>query len=375
MSDFKDKIPAAGGIIEFIYDAQRGIAVKASGFRALYFVAVSMDGRNLLTTVPAAGLGREMVYPKPSVLTYIQSDEQGMWGRNCPSCKKYFRTTHVMDIGDLTWCPYCSESAPCLAFISEEQRTYIAAFYDAYARAYIGKTTTHLDMLDITDRIPAWHYSEEKQQFHFACDTKDCRAQTDILGQYGYCPRCGRTNARRLITEQLDKMLGRLEEAKNTVTDRHARGAIWEDMTVKSLSGFEALAKHLRRRLLCLPMTPNRRNELEKLSFQKPLQADELLVRWFDIGFLEWAGNTTIPKRAVPTTEVPFIKKMIQRRHILIHNGGIVDQDYLDLSGDDAVRLNERIEIHSNEVKRFTENIRRMAENLLDNVEYGFEKR
>jgi thiol-disulfide isomerase/thioredoxin len=375
MSDFKDKIPAASGSIEFIYDAQRGIAVQASGFRALYFVAVSKDGRDLLATVPAAGLGGQMVYPQPSVLTYIQSDEQGMWGRNCPVCKKYFRTTHVMEVRDITWCPYCAESAPSLAFISKEQRTYIRVFYDAYVRAYIGKTNTHLNMSAITDGTPAWHYSEEKQQFHFTCDTKDCHTETDILGQYGYCPRCGRTNARKLFTEQVDRTLSRLDATKNTVSDRKERGAIWEEMTVTSLSAFEALAKHLRRRLLCLPMTAKRRQELTNLNFQKPLQADESLVRWFDIGLLEWAGNGTTPKRIVPASESPFIKKMIQRRHILIHNGGIVDQEYLDLSGDASVQLNERISISSGEAKRFMENVRTMAANLLDNVEYGFGER
>lgn len=372
MSEFKDKIPIAGGGIEFIYDAQRGMAVRASGFRALYFVAVSMDGRNLLATVPGAGLGQEMVYPKPSVLTYIQSDEQGMWGRNCPSCKKYFRSTHVMEVRDITWCPYCAQSAPSLAFISKEQLTYITAFYDAYARAYIGKKTTSLAMSAITDQTPAWHYSEEKQQFHFTCDTTDCHAATDIRGQYGYCPRCGRTNARKLFMERFDRMFSRLEETKNTVSDRQARGVTWEDLTVKSLSEFEALAKHLRRKLLCLLMTPKRRKDLESLNFQKPLAADESLVSWFDIGLLEWVGNGTSCERVVPASEPPFIRKMVQRRHILMHNGGIVDQEYLDHSGDASVQLNERISISSGEAKRFMENIRTMAANLLDNVENGF---
>ena len=63
------------------------------------------------------------------------------------------------------------------------------------------------------------------------------------------------------------------------------------------------------------------------------------------------------------------------RRHILIHNGGIVDPEYLDLSGDTQVQLGERIRIRSNEVKRFISCNRAMAENLLDNVEYGFEER
>ena len=111
---------------------------------------------------------------------------------------------------------------------------------------------------------------------------------------------------------------------------------------------------------------------MEELNFQKPLQANESLVQWFDIGLLMWSGNSATPKRILPEADLPFIKKMIQRRHILIHSGGIVDQEYLDVSADTQVQLGERISIRSNEVKRFIECIRAMAENLLDNVEYGF---
>jgi hypothetical protein len=372
MSEFKDKIPAAGGKVEFLYDqASGGIAnqVSGTGFIALYQVAISMDGRQLLSTVPATGMGVRPVYPQPSVLTFIQSDEQGMWGRNCPACQKYFRTNHVMDV---TCCPYCGVEAPSLAFVSKDQRTYITACYDAFARAYRGKKSTAVEIADITDRNPAWHYSEEKQQFHFKCSEKDCETDADILGEYGYCPRCGRTNARKLFLERIDKMLKRLDEVKNNVTDRKERGLVWEDMTKDIVGAFEYLAKHLRVKLLNFPMTPKRRRRLEELNFQKPLQANESLVQWFDIGLLVWRGNTTTPKRVVPDSDLPLIKRMIQRRHIIIHNGGVVDQDYLDLSGDNQVQLGERIGIRSNETKRFIEIIRTMAENLMDNVEYGF---
>ena len=123
MSEFKDKIPAAGGKIDFLYDPATGriaTQISGTGFFAMYIVAVSMDGRHLLESVVPAGLGGVMVYRQPSVLTYMQSDEQGMWGRNCPYCQKYFRTNHNM--GD-TYCPHCSQPAPDLAFISKEQRT------------------------------------------------------------------------------------------------------------------------------------------------------------------------------------------------------------------------------------------------------------
>jgi hypothetical protein len=223
-------------------------------------IAVSMDGREMLATVPAVGLGQISVYPKPSVMTYIQSDEQGMWGRNCARCKKYFRTAHV---GGLTFCPYCSTPDDGLAFTSKDQRAYITAYYDAFMRAYIGKQSSVLDMADITDDVPAWHYSEEKLQSHFECDTKDCKAQTDILGEYGYCPRCGKTNARKLFPERMRRMLERLETIKGTTLDRHEREENWEKMLISSLSELEAVAKHLRAKLLLFPLTANRRKRLE----------------------------------------------------------------------------------------------------------------
>jgi hypothetical protein len=142
-------------------------------------------------------------------------------------------------------------------------------------------------------------------------------------------------------------------------------------LTVKSVSALEPFAKHVRLQLFLLPMTTRRRKQLEDLSFQKPLAADKSLMDWFDIGLLEWPGNANIPKRTIPPDEVAFIKKMVQRRHLLIHNRAIVDQEYLDLSGDTSFALGERIHIGSPEAKRFLERVREMGLNLLDNIEYG----
>src|SRR5579871_445163 len=124
MAEFKDKIPAAGGKVEYLYEPERGIATQISGtgIRALYQVALSIDGKHLLATVPAGGIGSTSICPQPSVLAFVQSDQQAMWGRNCTTCEKYFRTDQIMGA---TTCPYCCEIAPDLAFVSKEQRIYL----------------------------------------------------------------------------------------------------------------------------------------------------------------------------------------------------------------------------------------------------------
>jgi hypothetical protein len=372
VAEYKDKIPAALGKLEYIHHPSGQLAFKISGqMRAMYMVAVSMDGSHLIDTVPAVGMGGTAVYRQPSVVAYVQSDEQGMWGRNCPACQGYFRTTHIHD--DCV-CPYCAKPAPSLAFISKAQRIYLAASYDAFARAMLTKKDTSLDLEAITDKTPAWHYAEEKQQVHFKCHADGCGAQTDILGRYGYCPRCSRTNARPAFNDSTTRMLTRWYETSKTVTDRNARGEVWDDLTVKSVTELETLAKHLRRRLHLIPMTPCRRREFEALNFQRPLHADESLRRWFDIGFVAWNGNATTPPRAIKDSELPFITKMVQRRHILIHNGGVVDDEYLRLSGDTKARLGEQIRVSSNEAKHFVEVVAEMGLNLLDGVELGLEE-
>lgn len=371
MSEFKDRIAAAGGKVEFICRPNGQVSTRISGFgfRGVYQVAISLDGKHLLASVPPAGMGQVQIYPQPSLLAFVQSDEKGMWGRNCPSCSRYFRTTHIMGV---TYCPYCAEAASDLAFVSKEQRRYLTAFYDFFARAYLSNQDTALDMLDITDLSPAWHYSEEKQQFHFTCGTNDCHSQTDILGQYGYCPRCGRTNARGQFSEAMEKDL---QVAKNTLSDTEESEAEWERMIAEVLSRFEALGKHLKQRLLCHPLSERRRKQLEKLNFQDPLETDKSLEMWFGLGLFEWPGTETNPLRRLSEAEISLVRKMVQVRHVLMHNGGLVDQDYLDKSGDTEVRLGQRIKTNRADTSRFIRCIRDMGKNLLDNVEEGFSVR
>ena len=371
MAEFKDRIPTGGGRVTYLYYPDGRRATQISGFmRAVFMVAVSLDGRHILGIIPATGIGQGAVYPQPSVTTYIQSDEQSMWGRICPFCHKYFRSTHFA--GD-TCCPYCAEAGPGLAFTTADQSAYVLACYDAFARSYMENKSTSVDEASVTDSKSAWHYSEVKQQFHFKCQTPKCGAETDIKGDgRAYCPRCGRSNGRKVFVDSMNKMLAELNETKANQVDEGARQGVWERMIKDSVTNLEALANHLRFKLLRLPMTPRRRKQVERESFQNPFQTDEALREWFDIGLMEWDGNDEAPKRRLPT-DAAFVKKMFQKRNVLVHNNGVVNDEYLERSGDSEFSLGERIVVRDHEAKRFIETVRAMGENLLDGVEHGIQ--
>ena len=128
-------------------------------------------------------------------------------------------------------------SGSSLAFITNNQSAYITACYDAFARSYIGNKSTSVDEADITHSKSAWHYAEVKQQVHFKCETAKCGTETDLLGDgSAYCPRCGRSNARKVFIESMNKMLKQLQETKVNVSAESKRGSVWEQMTKDSVT-------------------------------------------------------------------------------------------------------------------------------------------
>jgi hypothetical protein len=80
----------------------------------------------------------------------------------------------------------------------------------------------------------------------------------------------------------------------------------------------------------------------------------EILKHWFDID--PCAGMREDESRAVAL--------MFHRRHVYEHNGGEVDQKYLDDSGDTTVRLKQRIRETQQDVHNLLSSLVKMARNI-----------
>ena len=51
--------------------------------------------------------------------------------------------------------------------------------------------------------------------------------------------------------------------------------------------------------------------------------------------------------------ECCVVDRMFHRRHVYEHNGGEVDQNYLDKSGDTTVRLRQHIQLRDHAARRY----------------------
>ena len=358
MDEFEE-IAHTGGTITFIHDPKRGTAIELKHSNpwkvVIYQVCVSFDGE-ILEFVPPGGIGAVIPYPQPSILAFLISDREGLFGQHCPECKSYFRSDCI---GGNTTCPYCLHAENGIEFLTENQAQFIGTFCNTFIEAHQNGKTIEVDLNELIDGLPSnkpgWVYSEERQQSKYNCIS--CKATYDILGEYGTCPCCGETNYREVIESKLDLLDQEFAEANEAVEDRHDREVEWEKLT-RCISEFEALANSVRKSLLSLPLTPKRRSDISQLSFQRILNAADRLKEWFEIDIL----------KDVSKDDQAFLKKMFNRRHIFTHNAGKVDQEYIDNTGDTSVRLNQTIRFQSREIRRLLPLVRQCATNLMDGL-------
>ena len=62
--------------------------------------------------------------------------------------------------------------------------------------------------------------------------------------------------------------------------------------------------------------------------------------------------------------EMQDMKLLFQRRHILEHNSGIVDQRYIDQSGDTSYNAGQRVVVHERDARRLLAIVQKLGEGL-----------
>jgi hypothetical protein len=105
-------------------------------------------------------------------------------------------------------------------------------------------------------------------------------------------------------------------------------------------------------------MSKRRLNRLTKQRFHDLTDVHGLSRDWFDIDVCD--GMSEADKQ--------FVARMFLRRHLYEHNGGEVDQQYLDASGDNTVRLKQ----HIRETREYAHRLIGLVHKIATNLHDGF---
>ena len=295
----------------------------------------------------------------------IKPDDEGMIGRECPQadCEKYFKVKGGTGITDnpVMYCPYCSYKGTPREFFTKEQIEYAKSIAFRHVTDMIGKELKELERhsfkgpffsLDIkiqSTPAPIRYYAEKQLQEDVICE--NCGCEYAIYGMFAICPDCGEHNLFQIFTKNLNLVKKQVEledelYRKFGESNRAEIDSLMKDIRVKlvenacedAVTVFETFCKkayELNENNVTNPSLPLQGNPFQSLDRVK------------DIFFTQF--NLDI-FHDLAVDEIDKLYLLFNKRHILTHNLGIIDQRFLTNTGFRQNILNHKIDITKDEV-------------------------
>ena len=280
----------------------------------------------------------------------MSTDENGLFGRECPSCGMYFKIKPVTDLTTTQGiCPYCGYTDILGDFLTQDQRAYLESvaardilgpllrgFADDLKR--LETPSNGFIQLKISATIPVFpiqYYQEKILETDVTCDT--CGSVFAIYGVFSNCPICGKLNARVIYDKSLDASNGKLALSGDDAVAEHIRVDLIKDALTGTVSAFDSLGKALRTKHNTV--IPAKQRNL----FQDFLALDKVLAT---------LTGKTISQFLTPA-DSDFLFLMFQVRHIYEHNAGVIDSDFVKKQPAYAHKLGRKFLLKKDDVNVF----------------------
>jgi Zn ribbon nucleic-acid-binding protein len=294
----------------------------------------------------------------------IPSDEDGLTGRECPNpeCLGHFKIrlgTGLKGEDLPCHCPYCGHTAEHDQFWTQDQiecarsvalnqisralQQDIREMDRQLRRASCG-SFIQLRMEYKGHPHPIHYYQEKRLETKVTCDV--CTLEYAIYGVFAYCPDCGTHNSLQILNKNLE--LAEKQVILASGEDADFSAYLISDALENAVSAFDGFGRELCAVHAASASNPGR---AQSISFQNLARADQRVQELFDISL---SGS-------LDADEWEFVSRCFQKRHVFAHKMGVVDQAYIDASGDTQAVVGRKVSIAPDEVTAFIAHLRRLG--------------
>ena len=249
----------------------------------------------------------------------------------------------------------CGEIAAPTEFKTPEQFRQIRETGIAHVKGQLDEAIQGAHKPVIDAGLMAWTYQAGERPLVVPADAAPVMTQRSTceacgcayasIGAAFFCPACGHNSARTTFAGALTTvrgMMGLADRMAAVVDDRDAAADaarhLAENSLVRVWASFQRFAEAS---YLARPgTTPPRRN-----AFQSLAESDRL---WQPVIGKTYTDILTEP-------EYGDLVRLIQGRHVLAHQDGIVDGDYVAHSGDPRYAVGQRLVVTSGDARRLAD--------------------
>jgi len=301
----------------------------------------------------------------------IPPDSDGFTGRECPNpdCEGYFKIEFGTGLEGASLpcnCPYCGHNGPHDTFWTSAQIEYAksvamrkisdAVVNDLKSLEFdykpLGAFGIGMSMkLKRGHPIPIRSYREKKLETTVVCD--NCTLRYAIYGVFALCPDCAGHNSNQILNKNLELVRKELHLAGNLEGEmsRH----LIEDALENAVSAFDGFGRETCRIHSSQSSDPLK---AEIISFQNIVRARQKVIDLFNVDIA-----TTLD-----TQKWDLLFRAFMKRHVLAHRMGVVDQKYIDETGDNEAIVGRKIPITSEQVAEVIDLVSEIGKNLHDGL-------
>lgn len=194
---------------------------------------------------------------------------------------------------------------------------------------------------------PIRYYYEKNLETDVVCDR--CTLVYAIYGEFAFCPDCGSHNSITILKKNIEfveKMLALAEQQEQALAERLIGDAL--ENLVSAFDGFG--------REVCKVASIKASNPTEAgdVRFQNLIGAQSRVQRLFSLDL----SSFILPD------DWNFVCRCFQKRHLLAHRMGVVDNDYVQATKDYSAVVGRKILIAPTDVKRLGNLLTQMGAQL-----------
>lgn len=310
-------------------------------------------------------------------ITFL-SDEKGYFDRECPNENCLYRFKVHMDdwkekvSDEEVHCPMCGHVDTADNWWTQDQLDAMEEIAASYAMSLISKeldktfgnlarSTRNNKFFKITykpgRRITFQNNpigQSEEWETDITCEK--CGTRYSVIGSAYFCPCCGFNSAANAFAESMDsieKMLASLPEMKKMLTNSYGRDkaetmcrGLLESSIGDVVSAFQKFAAC---RYDNLTGRTSRVND-----FQIVEKGSQLFQDATGKGYEKWLS----------ARELKEMNMLFQRRHLIEHNNGMVDQKYIEKSGDNSYVVGQRLIVKESDAMTLLAIVKKLGEGL-----------
>ena len=296
----------------------------------------------------------------------IPPDEDGLIGRECPApeCESYFKIqlgTGLKGENLLFHCPYCGHTDEQDKFFTKAQVEYATSVVLNQVTGALLKDLKSLEFnhrprggfgIGISMKVsgqptPIRHYREKQLETEVIC--QQCTLRYMIYGVFGFCPDCLEHNSLQILDKNLELVLKMLDMAQGAEGELLKR--VVENALEDCVSAFDGFGREICRLHAKKSSDPVK---AEKVSFQNLDGAKHNFNGLFNLNLSSGLGSDEW-KAAV---------RGFQKRHLLSHTMGVIDDEYVRKSGDSQAVPGRKINIDAEEVRELVRIVGKLAHEI-----------